>query len=105
MTRRRIRAHYESEFESGRIIGLIEADRRIPRPMGRSDASTNGWTVADFSVLIDESRFQVCPDDHRRRVWRRPGQDADPSFTIARHTNPEPGVMVWGVLLWTNEPF
>ncbi|GFY02133.1 transposable element Tcb1 transposase [Trichonephila clavipes] len=43
MLRRRIRAHYEqlSEFERGRIIGLKEAgwaNRRIARPMGRSDA-------------------------------------------------------------------
>ncbi|GFV15538.1 HTH_Tnp_Tc3_2 domain-containing protein [Trichonephila clavipes] len=39
-------------------------------------------------VFSYESRFHLCPDDHRRRVWRRPGQRADPSFTIACHTGP-----------------
>ncbi|GFS94214.1 hypothetical protein TNCV_3786711 [Trichonephila clavipes] len=62
MACRRIRAHYEqlSEFERGRIIGLKEAgwaNRRIARHMGRSDAAIrnigkNGWTKADFSVLM-----------------------------------------------------
>ncbi|GFW76028.1 hypothetical protein TNCV_352131 [Trichonephila clavipes] len=60
----RVRAHYEqlSEFERGRIIRLKKA------------------------VLSDESRFQLCPDDHRRRVWRRPVQHADSAFTLAHHT-------------------
>ncbi|GFS94555.1 HTH_Tnp_Tc3_2 domain-containing protein [Trichonephila clavipes] len=40
----------------------------------------------------DESRFQLCRDDHRRCVWRRPGQRADPAFTIAPYTSPQPGV-------------
>ncbi|GFU48551.1 transposable element Tc1 transposase [Trichonephila clavipes] len=70
MPHRRIRAHYEqlSEFERGHIIGLKE--RRIP----------------------------LCPDDHRRRVWKQPGQRADPAFTIASHTGPQQGVMVWGAI-------
>ncbi|GFT86354.1 hypothetical protein TNCV_3258761 [Trichonephila clavipes] len=33
--------------------------------------------------VSDESRFQLCPDDRRIRVWRHPGQHADPTFTIA----------------------
>ena len=37
-------------------------------------------------------------EDHRRRVWRRLGQCAHPAFTIARHTGPQPGVMVWGAI-------
>ncbi|GFU76793.1 uncharacterized protein TNCV_4519501 [Trichonephila clavipes] len=49
-------------------------------------------------VFGDESRFHLCPDDHRRRVWRRPGQRADPAFTIERHAGPQPGVMVWGTV-------
>ncbi|GFW21659.1 HTH_Tnp_Tc3_2 domain-containing protein [Trichonephila clavipes] len=55
-----------------------------------------GWNHADRGRVVfrDESRFQLCPDDHRRRVWRRPGQRADPTFTIARYTGPQPEVMV-----------
>ncbi|GFW79398.1 transposable element Tc1 transposase [Trichonephila clavipes] len=59
-----------------------------------------GWNHADWGCIVfrDESRFQLCPDDHRRRVWRCPGQCADPAFTIARHTSPQPGVMVRGAI-------
>ncbi|GFX16081.1 transposable element Tc1 transposase [Trichonephila clavipes] len=76
MPHHRIGAHYEQlpEFERGSIIGLKEA------------------------VLSDESRFQLCPDDHPRRVSRRPGQRADPAFIIARHADPQPGIMVWNVI-------
>ncbi|GFV02844.1 uncharacterized protein TNCV_3609731 [Trichonephila clavipes] len=35
----------------------------------------SGWKHADWRRLVfsDESYFQLRPDDHRRRVWRRPG--------------------------------
>ncbi|GFX03504.1 transposable element Tc1 transposase [Trichonephila clavipes] len=42
------------------------------------------------SLFSDESHFQLCPDDHRRRVWIHPGQRKDPAFTIARPTGPQP---------------
>ncbi|PRD33486.1 UNVERIFIED_CONTAM: hypothetical protein NCL1_17417 [Trichonephila clavipes] len=58
----------------------------------------SGWNQADWgrTVFSDESGFQLCPDDHRRRVWRRPGPRADPAFTIARHTGPQLGDGVFG---------
>ncbi|GFW02965.1 transposable element Tc1 transposase [Trichonephila clavipes] len=76
MTRRRIQAHYEqlSEFERCSIIELKEA------------------------VFSNESRFQLCPDDHRGRVWRSPGQPADPALTIGRPTGPQPAVIVSGAI-------
>ncbi|GFW24382.1 transposable element Tc1 transposase [Trichonephila clavipes] len=60
----------------------------------------SGWNLADWRhrVFSDESCFQLYLDDHRRRLWRRPGQRADPAFTIERHTGPQQGVMVWGVI-------
>ncbi|GFU69537.1 transposable element Tc1 transposase [Trichonephila clavipes] len=128
--------------------------------MGRSDVVIrrcwkNGWTVADFSVMMvavdlgssaDQEdrlivrstvivinhqtydphtsvhpehsqtadrakfmlrrfRFHLCPDDYRRQVWRQPGQCADLAFTIARHTGPQQGVMVWGVISFEAGPF
>ncbi|GFU51097.1 HTH_Tnp_Tc3_2 domain-containing protein [Trichonephila clavipes] len=39
-------------------------------------------------VFSDECRFQLCPDDHRRCVWRSSGQRADPAFTITRNRRP-----------------
>ncbi|GFX74986.1 HTH_Tnp_Tc3_2 domain-containing protein [Trichonephila clavipes] len=58
--------------------------------------SLSNWNhaVRGHIVFSDESRFQRCPDDHQRRIWRRPGQRADPAFNIVRHTSPQPGVMV-----------
>ncbi|GFU35667.1 hypothetical protein TNCV_2099551 [Trichonephila clavipes] len=46
------------------------------------------------SVFSDESRFHLCPDDYRRRVWRRPWQNANNAFTTLRHTGPQQGFMV-----------
>ncbi|GFV97014.1 HTH_Tnp_Tc3_2 domain-containing protein [Trichonephila clavipes] len=35
----------------------------------------SGWNRADWGRIVssDEPRFQLCRDDHRKRVWRRPG--------------------------------
>ncbi|GFU67737.1 transposable element Tc1 transposase [Trichonephila clavipes] len=56
----------------------------------------SGCNHADrgHAVIRDESRFQLCPDDHRRRVYRRPGQRGDPAFTIVCHTDLQPGVIM-----------
>lgn len=58
------------------------------------------WNVTDWSRIVfsDESRFELSPDDQRRRVWRRPGQRWDTNLTVARHTARQPGVMVWGAI-------
>ncbi|GFW87594.1 15-hydroxyprostaglandin dehydrogenase [Trichonephila clavipes] len=67
-------------------------------------AGKNGWAMTDFSVMMvavdlgDEFSFQLCPDKNRRRVWRRPGQRADPAFTIARHRGPQERVMYLGLI-------
>ncbi|GFW32849.1 HTH_Tnp_Tc3_2 domain-containing protein [Trichonephila clavipes] len=53
-------------------------------------------------VFSDKSRFQLCLDNHRRCVWRHPGQRADPAFTIARHTCSQPEVMDWSVISFDN---
>ncbi|GFS72721.1 HTH_Tnp_Tc3_2 domain-containing protein [Trichonephila clavipes] len=53
------------------------------------------WNHADWGriVFCDESSFQLCPENHRS-VLRRPGQCADPAFTIECHTGPQPDVKV-----------
>ncbi|GFX90893.1 HTH_Tnp_Tc3_2 domain-containing protein [Trichonephila clavipes] len=48
--------------------------------------------LRDQNLHLDESHFKLCPDDHRRRVRRRPGQRAGPVFPITYHTGPPPGV-------------
>ncbi|GFV46667.1 hypothetical protein TNCV_3544831 [Trichonephila clavipes] len=66
MPRRRSRAHCEqlSEFERGRTIGLKEGGGHTHTQIGESlvicfkamrlfeNAGKNGWTVADFSVMM-----------------------------------------------------
>ncbi|GFX01278.1 uncharacterized protein TNCV_3729471 [Trichonephila clavipes] len=47
----------------------------------------------------EEYCFQLCTDNHRRR----PGKLADPTFTIARHTGPEPGVMIWSSISFDSQ--
>ncbi|GFS67676.1 transposable element Tc1 transposase [Trichonephila clavipes] len=60
----------------------------------------SGWNHAVWGRIMfsDESRFQLCPDDNRRRVWIRPVQHAYRAFTIARQTCPQPGVIVWDAI-------
>ncbi|GFW78395.1 transposable element Tc1 transposase [Trichonephila clavipes] len=41
--------------------------------------------VANFCV-VDESRFHLCPDDHRRHVCRRPGQRAPILLSLLQAT-------------------
>ncbi|GFU39718.1 transposable element Tc1 transposase [Trichonephila clavipes] len=63
--------------------------------LARSDLNHADWGRI---IFIDESRFQLCPDDHRRRVWRWPGQRANPAFTIERITGPQQRVMYSGLI-------
>ncbi|GFW47948.1 transposable element Tcb2 transposase [Trichonephila clavipes] len=60
------------------------------------------WSVTDWRRVIfsDESRFSLCADDHRTRVWRRTGQRSDPAFIVERHTAISQGVTVWGAISW-----
>ncbi|GFX65579.1 transposable element Tcb2 transposase [Trichonephila clavipes] len=55
------------------------------------------WNVTDWQkdVFSDESRFVLETDDNRVRVWRRPGERYNSSYTILRHTAHIAGVMVW----------
>ncbi|GFT90485.1 transposable element Tc1 transposase [Trichonephila clavipes] len=58
------------------------ADRE-DRLIARSAVKAPDSSLSTIRLFSDESHFQLCPDDHRRRVWRHPGQGADPAFTIA----------------------
>ncbi|GFX44302.1 hypothetical protein TNCV_1097421 [Trichonephila clavipes] len=51
-----------------------------------------------ITVFSDKSRFQLCLDNHRRRVWRHPGHRADPAFTVARHAGSQPEDLDWSVI-------
>ncbi|GFU50232.1 transposable element Tc1 transposase [Trichonephila clavipes] len=73
-----------------------------PQQIGRLQwcLARSGWNHAGWRRIVfsDESRSQLYSDDHRRRVWRHPGQRVDPAFTIECHTGPQPDVRVWGTI-------
>ncbi|UYV84181.1 hypothetical protein LAZ67_X001457 [Cordylochernes scorpioides] len=58
------------------------------------------WNCADWGRIVfsDDSRFLMCPDDRRKRVWRRPVQRVDSALTYEHHTGPQQGVMVWSAI-------
>lgn len=80
--------------------------RRLPLTVAHRQArlqwcrAHSTWNLTDWSRIVfsDESRFELSPDDQRRRVWRRPGQRWDTHLTVVRHTARQPGVMVWGAI-------
>ncbi|GFT98111.1 uncharacterized protein TNCV_789301 [Trichonephila clavipes] len=64
------------------------------------------WNHAEWGRIVfsDEFRFHLCPDDHRRRVWRRLGQRADPAFTMASHTRPQQRLIIWSTISFEAGP-
>ncbi|GFX76439.1 transposable element Tcb1 transposase [Trichonephila clavipes] len=55
------------------------------------------WVVEwNEVVFTDESRICLLHHDGRIRVWRHCGERMLNSCVIHRHTDPAPGIMVWG---------
>ncbi|GFW12504.1 HTH_Tnp_Tc3_2 domain-containing protein [Trichonephila clavipes] len=94
-----------------RLIWLIERNlpsyqplRNLPLTPAHCPArlqsclARSGWNHADCGRIAfsDESCFRLCSDNHRRHVWRRPGQRADPAFPFAHNTGSQPEVMIRG---------
>ncbi|GFV69164.1 uncharacterized protein TNCV_803541 [Trichonephila clavipes] len=92
-----------TENQSPNIIKLYEALRTIPPMSVEAERafSAAGLFVTKLRTRLsdkmfnDESHFQLCPDDHRRPVCRRPGKRSDLAFKISGHTGRQPGVMIW----------
>ncbi|GFU90440.1 hypothetical protein TNCV_3948701 [Trichonephila clavipes] len=78
--------------------GRLFEPRQIKCASTRLHGGSSGAAGLELGIRRDESHFQLCPDDHRRRVWIRLGQRADPSFIIAPHTCILVEVMVWVLL-------
>ncbi|GFU40323.1 transposable element Tc1 transposase [Trichonephila clavipes] len=72
-------------------LTLVHCRVKLQCYLARSGYIQAHWGRIVFSKA---SRSQLCPDDHRRHVWRRPGQRADPAFTIAFHIDPQQGFIV-----------
>ncbi|GFY10411.1 transposable element Tcb2 transposase [Trichonephila clavipes] len=125
MPLRHFRRQYEqlSQFERGRIIGMMEAGwsaKRVARQLGRSDCVlTRCWDqwIRDMSltrrpgsgrarqtsrrenhhivVFSNESRLNLSSDDNCVRVWRPRGERLNPAFALQRHIAPTAGVMFY----------
>ncbi|UYV75101.1 SIM2 [Cordylochernes scorpioides] len=80
-----------------RCLPLTPVHRQVQLQWCRERST---WNCADWGRIVfsDESRFLLCPDDHRKHVWRCPGQRVDPGLTVEHHTGPQQGVMVWGAI-------
>ncbi|UYV76601.1 hypothetical protein LAZ67_14001425, partial [Cordylochernes scorpioides] len=94
---RRLRARNLRDRRLLRCLLLTPVHRQVRLQWCRERST---WNCADWGriVFCDESRFLLCPDDLRKRVWRRPGQRVDPGLTVEHHTGPQQGVMVWGAI-------
>ncbi|GFT74223.1 uncharacterized protein TNCV_4081441 [Trichonephila clavipes] len=89
----RFRRQYEqlSQFERGRIIGMMEAGWTARRIVRHSDCVV---------VFSNESRFIFSSDDNRARVWRPRGKRLNPVFALQRHIALTAVVMVWGTIAY-----
>ncbi|GFX74756.1 uncharacterized protein TNCV_3121851 [Trichonephila clavipes] len=95
MLLRRFRRQYEqwSQFERGRIIGMMEGGwsaRQVARQLGRFDCV----------LRSDEPRFSLSSDDKRVRVWRPYGERLNPAFALKRHATPAASMRVWGAIAY-----
>ena len=54
--------------------------------------------TGDDRVFSDDSFFKIGHDDNRRHIWRRTRQWGHSALTIAHHTSPQQGVIVWSVI-------
>ncbi|GFW01496.1 putative DD41D transposase [Trichonephila clavipes] len=106
-----------SEFEKGCIIGLKELcgeNWRITRHMGRSDAAIkdagiNGWTMADFSVMMqDNARSRMscaamnCIIDGQTLPWPSRSSDLSPIQRIWDMTGRRLHLLDDGAHFWLN---
>ncbi|UYV84357.1 hypothetical protein LAZ67_X001927 [Cordylochernes scorpioides] len=94
---RRLRALNLRARRPLRCLPLTPVHRQVRLQWCRKRST---WNCADWGRIVfsDKSCFLLCPDDHRKRVWRRPGQRVDPGLTVEHHTGPQQGVMVWGAI-------
>ncbi|UYV78283.1 hypothetical protein LAZ67_16000812 [Cordylochernes scorpioides] len=93
-------AHERAESKSSPTVTMPTPHTRAPTSPTTVVSGAINLELRGRIVFSDESRFLLCPDDRRKRVWRRPGQRVDPGLTVEHHTGPQQGVMVWDVILF-----
>ncbi|GFW55769.1 transposable element Tcb2 transposase [Trichonephila clavipes] len=94
MLLRRIRGQYEqqSQFERGRIIGMMEAGWSAS---GATHEETELQRNGTRLTLAKNPDYNLSSDDNCVRLWRRRGERLNPAFALLRHTASTAGVTVW----------
>ncbi|GFX17715.1 transposable element Tcb2 transposase [Trichonephila clavipes] len=92
----------EGHFRSRRplrVLLLIPSHRRLRVEWCHARGN---WTAAEWNYVVfrDETRFNLCGDCNRVRVWRPRGERLNSVFALQRHAAPTAGVMVWGVIAY-----
>ncbi|UYV82611.1 hypothetical protein LAZ67_22000131 [Cordylochernes scorpioides] len=89
-----------AESKSSLTVTMPTPHTRAPTSPTTVVSERSTWNCADWGHIVfsDEFRFLLCPDDRRKRAWRRPGQRVNPGLTGEHHTGPQQGVMVWGAI-------
>ncbi|UYV79213.1 hypothetical protein LAZ67_17001537 [Cordylochernes scorpioides] len=66
----------KAESKSSPTVTMSTPHTRAPTSPTTVVSERSTWNCADWGRIVfsDESRFLLCPDDRRKRVWRRPGQ-------------------------------
>ncbi|GFU62553.1 transposable element Tcb1 transposase [Trichonephila clavipes] len=108
MPLRRCRRQYEqlSQFERGRIIGMMEVEwsaRRVARQLYRSGGdwcSGGNLTAAEWNLVVFSDKSRFTRDDNRVRVWRPRGERLNLAFALQGHTTPTAMVKVCGVIAY-----
>ncbi|UYV61174.1 hypothetical protein LAZ67_1003709 [Cordylochernes scorpioides] len=94
---RRLRARNLRARRPLRCLPLTPVHRQIRLQWCRERST---WNCADWGRIVfsNESRFLLCPDDRRKRVWRRPWKRVGPGLTFELHIGPQQVVMGWGAI-------
>ncbi|GFT15453.1 transposable element Tcb1 transposase [Trichonephila clavipes] len=102
MSRRKQRSAFDQVFEFDR--GRIVAYQEIMDYLSEKSVTEIQTTVEESkeAVFTDESRICLEYHDGRIRVWRHRGERMLNSCVIHRHTDPTPGIMVWGGIGYTS---
>ncbi|GFX14390.1 transposable element Tcb1 transposase [Trichonephila clavipes] len=92
-----------SQFERGRIIGIMETGwsaRQVALHLRLSDFT---WIVTERNQVSfsDESKFNLGSDDNRVQVWRLCGEHLNNAFAVQQHTTPTTSMIVWGFIAYT----
>ncbi|GFY14114.1 transposable element Tc1 transposase [Trichonephila clavipes] len=98
-----------ADREDRLIVNLAVTASDSSLPTTRRATRTRVSTMTLHRRLTDRQLVPTAtpPAPHActlpsQNTVRRPGQHADPAFTIARHAGPQPGVLLTAVSLWSS---